>query len=147
MPLSGPKKLNTERSVIQFQTHTCDHYSPLKHFLMPRKAHRGRIQAQGGGLEASESWSQDEPLTAKQGRTLLQQLKAKLSKKERRERKHHLEKLEDLIDRAEETGGLHAHYGKSFQDPGSDIRVDVEVLGGTAFVCVVLAIILWAIIQ
>ena len=89
---------------------------------MPRKAHRGRVQAQGGGLEASESWSQDEPLTAKQGRTLLQQLKAKLSKKERRERKHH-------------------------QDPGSDIRVDVEVLGGTAFVCVVLAIILWAIIQ
>lgn len=114
---------------------------------MQRKEHRGRIQAQGGGLEASESWSQDKPLTADKGRSLLQRLKAKLSRKERRERKQHLKKAEDLIDRAETSGGLHAHFSKSFQDDESDIRVDVEVLGGTAFICAVLAIILWAVIQ
>ena len=36
-----------------------------------QKPHRGRIQAQGGGLEKSESWSQDKPLSAKQGLSLL----------------------------------------------------------------------------
>lgn len=114
---------------------------------MPRKEHRGRIQAQGGGLEASENWAQDDPLTAKKGRSLLQKLRAKISSQERKKRAGHFRKAEDLIDRAEQTGGLKAHFGKSFQDAGSDIRVDVEVLGGTAFICAVLALIIWVIIN
>lgn len=56
------------------------------------KPHRGRIQAQGKGLEKSVSWSQDEPLTRKQGKTLLQQLKALLTAPEQEERTEQLEK-------------------------------------------------------
>lgn len=43
--------------------------------------HRGRIQAQGNGLELSESWSQDEPLTKEKGLDLLERLKLRLNKK------------------------------------------------------------------
>ncbi|WP_373548052.1 hypothetical protein [Haliscomenobacter sp.] len=39
------------------------------------KPHRGRMQAQGNGLEKSVSWSQDEPLTRTQAKGLLQRLK------------------------------------------------------------------------
>ncbi|MGK0366830.1 MAG: hypothetical protein ACI85O_003907 [Saprospiraceae bacterium] len=39
------------------------------------KKHRGRVQAQGGGLEKSESWSQDEPLSKEDGLSLLEKLK------------------------------------------------------------------------
>ena len=35
------------------------------------KKHRGRIQAQGDCTEKSESWSQDEPLSKKDGLSLL----------------------------------------------------------------------------
>jgi hypothetical protein len=41
---------------------------------MPNNIHRGRIQAQGNGVEKSENWSQDDPLTATQGLTLLNDL-------------------------------------------------------------------------
>lgn len=115
---------------------------------MPRKEHRGRIQAQGDGLEASESWAQDEPLTAKDGRTLLQRLKGKIPKKELKKREKQFDKAEDLINRSESTGGLHARFDKSFQrDSDSDVRVDVEVLGGTAFVCIVFIFLLWLLLN
>ena len=115
---------------------------------MAKKKHRGRIQAQGDGLEASENWAQDEPLTAKDGKTLLQRLKDKIPKKELKKREKEFDKAEDLIDRSESTGGLHAHYGKSFQrDSDSDVRVDVEVLGGTAFVCIVFIFLLWVLLN
>lgn len=42
------------------------------------KKHRGRIQAQGGGLEKSESWAQDEPLTVEDALDILNRLKEKL---------------------------------------------------------------------
>jgi hypothetical protein len=64
------------------------------------KPHRGRIQAQGKGLEKSISWSQDEPLTRKQGKTLLQQLKALLTAQEQEERAEQIEKAERYIDQA-----------------------------------------------
>ena len=107
------------------------------------KEHRGRIQAQGEGLEASENWAQDDPLTAEDGRTLLDKLKAKISKSEARKRTAEFDKAKDLIDRAEQQGGIHAHYGKSFRKSKSSVRVDIEVLGGTAFICVVLGLIIW----
>ena len=47
---------------------------PQNTTLMTKK-HRGRIQAQGNGVEKSVTWSQDEPLSREQGKTLLQQLK------------------------------------------------------------------------
>jgi hypothetical protein len=38
---------------------------------MPDNIHRGRIQAQGNGVEKSENWSQDNPLTSVDGLELL----------------------------------------------------------------------------
>ena len=38
--------------------------------------HRGRIQAQGEKLEESESWSQDEPPTGRDGLEMLKRLMA-----------------------------------------------------------------------
>ena len=35
--------------------------------MTKKKTHRGRLQAQGGGLEASETWEQAEPLSKKAG--------------------------------------------------------------------------------
>jgi hypothetical protein len=43
--------------------------------------HRGRIQAQGENLEASESWAQNEPLTKNAGLKLLEKPKKQNSKK------------------------------------------------------------------
>ncbi|MEM0992399.1 MAG: hypothetical protein AAGI49_05145 [Bacteroidota bacterium] len=51
-----------------------------------KKKHRGRWQAQGGGLEESESWAQDEPLSKEDGQRLLNQLKEKLSKQDLKDR-------------------------------------------------------------
>lgn len=56
------------------------------------KKHRGRIQAQGNGVEKSVTWSQDEPLSREQGKTLLQQLKGQLSAKEHAERAEQAER-------------------------------------------------------
>ncbi|MEL6972046.1 MAG: hypothetical protein AAFZ63_00820 [Bacteroidota bacterium] len=47
------------------------------------KKHRGRIQAQGDGLEKSESWAQDDPLTKEEGLSLLKRLWNSLTKKEK----------------------------------------------------------------
>jgi len=41
----------------------------------PQNAHRGRIQAQGSGVEKSESWAKDEPLTYEEGLALIEELK------------------------------------------------------------------------
>jgi len=40
--------------------------------------HRGRIQAQSGGLEASESWSSSTPPTQQEGLDLIDQLEQKI---------------------------------------------------------------------
>lgn len=114
---------------------------------MSIKKHRGRIQAQGDGLEASESWAQDEPLTARDGRNLLRKLKGKIPRSEAKKRAAEFKKAEDLINRAEKSGGIHAHYGKSFRKLGTSVRVDIEVLGGTAFVCILLAVLIWVILK
>lgn len=112
---------------------------------MAKRKHRGRIQAQGGGLEASESWAQDKPLKAKKGLSLLKKLKEKIPAKEAEKRAKEFDKAADLIERLEDGGGVDAHFSKSFRKKGSDVRVDIEVLGGRAFVCIVIAILffLW----
>lgn len=110
---------------------------------MAKRKHRGRIQAQGEGLEASENWAQNKPLTAKKGLRLLGKLKKKIPKKEAEKRKKEFEKAEDLIRRLENHGGIDAHFSQSFRKKGTDdVRVDIEVLGGRAFVCLVLIVII-----
>ena len=111
---------------------------------MSKKEHRGRIQAQGEGLEASESWAQDEPLTAKKGLRLLRRLKKNISETDAEKREKQFQKAEDYIKRASQVGGLDPHK-KTFKKKDSDVRVDIEILGGKAFVgvLVILILIFW----
>ena len=44
--------------------------------------HRGRFQAQGGGVEESESWAQKNPLSVRKALGLIGRLIDKLSKKD-----------------------------------------------------------------
>ena len=101
------------------------------------KPHRGRIQAQGGGTEESESWSQDEPLTKKAGLALLERLKRRLRPAERRARAKPFADARRFIENGK--GGVDAPLGKTFSDRRRRaIRVDIEVLAGTAFLLLIL---------
>ena len=102
---------------------------------MPNNIHRGRIQAQGNGVEKSENWSQDDPLTAIQGLTLLNDLSQQLTKQELEDREYGLRKAEIFIENAAENGGVNTLMKKTFKTPKTkDTRIDIEVLGGTAFI-------------
>ncbi|MGH1339236.1 MAG: hypothetical protein ACRBFS_24170 [Aureispira sp.] len=99
------------------------------------KKHRGRIQAQGGGVEESESWAQDEPLKISKARLLFRLLIAKLSPKEQIKRQKAFDKAEQFAEQASKTGGAHAKLNRSFKVFGSkDERVDIEVISGKAFI-------------
>jgi len=115
---------------------------------MSDKKHRGRIQAQGGGLEASESWAQDEPLTKEDGLSLLHELKAKLPQKEADKRTNAFKRAERFIEEAGTAGGVQSPLKKPFVEKGTnDIRIDIEVLAGRAFVCVILIVTLFIILK
>lgn len=117
---------------------------PQNTVLMTKK-HRGRIQAQGKGLEKSVTWSQDEPLTKKQGKTLLQQLKALLNSKEYAERAEQFDQAERYIEGA---NGIEASERRTFQNRKTkDVRVDIEVLAGRAFVAVALLVVIYFILS
>lgn len=109
------------------------------------KPHRGRIQAQGNGLEKSVSWSQDEPLTRKQAKGLLQRLKGLLSKAEYKARAEQFDQAERYIEGAD---GLEATKRRTFQNRKTkDVRVDIEVLAGRAFVTAAFLVILYFILS
>lgn len=117
---------------------------PQNTILMTKK-HRGRIQAQGNGVEKSVTWSQDEPLSREQGKTLLQQLKGQLSEKEHAERAEQFEQAERYIAGAT---GIPAPERRSFQNRKTkDVRIDIEVLAGRAFVAVALLVVLYFILH
>lgn len=115
--------------------------------VMAKKKHRGRFQAQGDGLEESESWSQDEPLTKSAALRLLSRLKAKLSGKERARREKAFEKAEHYIRNAED--GIDSPLKKSFYDDkrNRSIRVDIEILAGKAFVALFFLVILLCLLK
>jgi hypothetical protein len=97
-------------------------------------ANRGRIQAQGGGVEESVSWASDIPPTADEGLGMLEQLKDKLTPRQLNERSGPLAKAAQLIQRARSIGGVDAPVKQSFySEKGSDVRIDVEVITGKAF--------------
>lgn len=104
--------------------------------------HRGRFQAQGDGLEESESWSQDEPLSKNDALKLLDKLNGRLSEKELKKREKAFRSASDYIKNAQ--GGIDAVKKKSFYDDKKkrSIRVDVEILGGKAFVAIIFLLIL-----
>lgn len=100
------------------------------------KKHRGRIQAQGGGTEKSESWAQDEPLSKEDGLSLLEKLKSRMTKKELQLRERQFDDAERYIENAE--GGLDAVKKKTFRNRKTkDVRVDIEILSGIAFLSIV----------
>ncbi|MEM9888804.1 MAG: hypothetical protein AAF849_23110 [Bacteroidota bacterium] len=104
-----------------------------------RKEHRGRWQAQGGGLEESESWAQDEPLSKEDGLKLLNKLKEKISDKEREKREKLFEQAERFVENAQ---GVQATKIKSFADAEDKrIRVDLEIRSGWAFVCLLILVV------
>lgn len=113
------------------------------HFPMSKK-HRGRIQAQGGGTEKSESWSQNEPLSKADGLNLLDRLWNRLTKKERASREKQYEDARRFIQNVD--GGVDAVKKKTFRNRKTkDERIDIEVLAGTAFI-LLLGIILFYVI-
>ncbi len=98
--------------------------------------HRGRLQAQGGGVEESESWAQDNPLLLSEGHQKLNALHDKLQPAEQRHRLEAFAEARAYIERIADAGGARPGTKKSFPlRPRRDHRrVDVEVHKGLAFV-------------
>lgn len=95
--------------------------------------HRGRFQAQGGGLEESEPWDEPRPLQALTGHILLSGLRFKIPTREATIRRDSFLKAHRFIDSAASSGGV-GPCKKSFVVRGSrDQRVDIEVQSGLAF--------------
>ncbi len=97
--------------------------------------HRGRIQAQGDGLDESEAWSQDTPISHIDGCNKKLALKKKLSPKELRVRAGAFDKARAFIDSSHVAGGVSAQVSKTYMVKGErEKRVDLEVRAGVAFV-------------
>ncbi|WP_226565055.1 hypothetical protein [Shewanella chilikensis] len=97
--------------------------------------HRGRIQAQGDGLEESESWNENTPLTHAEGLEKKADLKNKLPRRELNVRADAFNKARTFIDRARDAGGVTAEVSKTYMVKGeSQKRVDIEVRAGKAFI-------------
>ncbi len=96
------------------------------------KAHRGRIQAQGGKLEDSEPWAQDEPPTKKDLLEKLDTLWGRLSKSEKKERQTGYEEAKKYIEELPEAGA-DAPVDKSFprKNDGTN-RIDFVIIKGKA---------------
>ena len=102
-------------------------------FMKKCEQHRGRIQAQGGGLEKSASWAQKTPLTLSQGLALLTSLEAQLTLKERKQRELGLIQAKRFMINAAIFGGI-GPTSKTFPGRGNPIRIDIEVNSGLAFI-------------
>jgi len=109
--------------------------------MSEKKKHRGRFQAQGDGLEASETWNQKEPLTKRKGLTLLNKLRNKLSDKDRELREKQFKDAERFINGSK--GGVDSPLRQTFKNRKTkDARVDIEVWSGSAFVSLLALILL-----
>jgi len=99
------------------------------------EACRGRIQAQGGGVEKSQPWNRATPPTVSEGLKMVDDLEASLTKAERKARQKELDKARKFIRDAGKAGGIDAPVSKTFLAKGTkDVRVDIEVISGKAFV-------------
>jgi hypothetical protein len=97
--------------------------------------HRGRIQAQGDGLEESESWNEIAPISHSDGLAKKEKLKSKLSKKDLALRVDAFNKAKKFIDCARNAGGVTAEVSKTYMVKGeARKRVDIDVKSGEAFV-------------
>lgn len=98
--------------------------------------YRGRWQAQGANIQASERWAQDDPLSAVDGRRLLTTLKLGLAPAEQARRAVAFVRANRYVDIMEAAGGVAAPVIKSFPvaNDADERRVDLEVKAGMAFV-------------
>jgi hypothetical protein len=101
--------------------------------------HRGRIQAQGAGIEESRSWAQDTPLLATDALDMVAEIETALPASERAFREVAFQKARDCIRSAAVAGGItpdRRPWKKSYPQPprGDRRRVDLEIWAGTAFV-------------
>lgn len=98
--------------------------------------HRGRIQAQGGGLEQSQSWAQTFPPPKAQGFAQLDDVFYGLSPTDQTIRLIPYNQIQARIA----SGPISAQYIQSFYAPANlqskrgDLRMDLEVRKGIAFV-------------
>jgi hypothetical protein len=97
-------------------------------------AHRGRIQAQGGGIEKSVSWSRQIPPTESEMMAMVAQLESKLTPAERRDRQVALQQLRQFIHNAAKGYGMSVLSNSYPYRTFRGIRVDLEVLKGRAAV-------------
>ena len=97
---------------------------------------RGRLQAQGDGLEKSRPWAEANVPTKQNGHTFVGELKGQLTPAELTIRENCFEKAEQWVDEAPQTGYVVVTPIKtSFQPypPVRDVRVDGELYSGAAF--------------
>jgi hypothetical protein len=101
--------------------------------------HGGRIQAQGGNTEESESWDQGTPLLAITAYEYLENLKIKIGRREADLRSVGFDQAARYIDRMHARGGTDPAppiIRKSYPQPPrpDQRRVDIEVYRGRAFI-------------
>src|SRR5262249_60149306 len=93
--------------------------------------HGGRVQAQGGGREKSESWARASPPTLTEIMRLIERLEAQLTPQEKEIREKGFAQLRKAVETAAKAGGFWARQSRSFpKPPTDDIRVDLEVITG-----------------
>lgn len=99
------------------------------------KQHRGRFQAQGAGVEQSVAWTLVSPSSKSHGNDCILKLRAKLSPAELLAREECFIKAVDFVNRAPSYGisAFLKHSCIPFP-PQKDIRVDIDVLAGVAFI-------------
>ena len=98
-------------------------------------AHRGRLQAQGPNTEESESWAQNDAPTKSEMLKRLDDLWAKLSSREKNERKDCYGAAKKCIAEAPATG-IQAGPPKSFRNRKmrGGVRINLEIQSGSACV-------------
>lgn len=96
--------------------------------------HRGRIQAQGENIEASESWTQYLPPLKTDGFELLEILQNKIPKKEAILREKSFDKARQFIEQGPHEV-ITSPIIRSFKVKGTKKeRVDIEIQNGIAFI-------------
>ena len=103
--------------------------------MAKQRLHRGRFQSQGNGIEESVSWSLVKPITKLQADSSIAKLKTKLTPAERSARIKCFEIAYEFVRRVP-SYGISAFFKHSCVPfpPVKDIRVDIDVLAGTAFI-------------
>jgi hypothetical protein len=122
-------------AVLRIDHHTYPQDEDCAEAMVPE--HRGRVQAQDGGVEESVAWAQSTPPTVSDGLRFLEQLRSKLTPREQEARAEAFKEAGDYIQSVSRVGGmLHTHQKKSFPKKArrDHRRVDIEVNKGVAFV-------------